>query len=57
MEYGIIYIGIWHIYWDMAYLLGYGIFIGIWMASYIYWDMASYLLEYVILFIIANISY
>ena len=52
LEYGIIFIGIWHhIYWNMAsYLLEYGIiFIGI--CCHIYWNMLSYLLEYVIIFI------
>ena len=57
-RYGIIYIGICHIYYNMtSYLLGYGIisyileygiiFIGIW--HHINWNMLSYLFEYIII--------
>ena len=52
LEYGIIFIGIWHhIYWNVASCLFECGIIFIRMWHHIYWNVLSYLLEYVIKFI------
>ena len=50
LEYDIIHIGMWHIYWNVAsHKLEYAV-IFIVICCHIYWNMLSYLLEYIIIF-------